>query len=312
MIMKRFSMAMAVSLIMALCAASAMGWGSATHAYIDEHLNKKGPLLKLNQVYGGMAGDVFNFMTDKEHPEYQPWLAATAHCEGFNKMWQTAFLPAAKSQAYGFISHNQDWGADFYAHNYSCPENYPPTQGYIEEKAKVLFYAMYDDLEGLGLNNELGKELLRDVIEYAVDILILRQDPAIGQKVTFAALLRSPEFPLILNAAYAQDFSRAFHVSHFKATKIIAASESQFRQTMAGYGQILALGKDGDEIAVINAVSEQLVQLGEQLFGITIPQIVIQNVIGSAIQICQDDYLGAVGNAIDEVRAKMGSHGFIY
>ena len=39
-------------------------WGSAVHAYIADHLGKKAPLLNLNEVYGAMAPDVFNYMFD--------------------------------------------------------------------------------------------------------------------------------------------------------------------------------------------------------------------------------------------------------
>jgi len=309
--MKKFSTAMAISLVMAICAASAMGWGSATHAYIDEHINNKGPLLTLNQVYGGMAADVFNFMAD---PQYQPYLATQAHCGGFNKMWRIALLPTAKAQAFGFISHNQKWAADFFAHNYSCPpDNYLPTTGYIQIKAEALYNTDLN-IKGLvdSLGYGLGMELLRDVIEYAVDILILRQDAAIGQKVTFAALLRSAEFPLLLNSTYAWDFSRAFSLNYFQATRVIAASESQFRQTMIAYGQILAQG----EAAATAQIPAQLALLAEQLFGITINPSDIANVIDLAKLYCEGDYMDAVDNGIndtiDSVSERMQSHGFSY
>ena len=309
--MKKLSMAMSVSLVMALCAASAMGWGSATHAYIDEHINSKGPLLKLNQVYGGMAADVFNFMTD---PEHQAYLATQAHCGGFNKMWHTALLPTAKAQAYGFVSHNQKWAADFFAHNYSCPfDNYLPTTGYIQIKAEAL-YNNDLNIKGLvdALGYGLGMELLRDVIEYAVDILVIRQDGAIGQKVTFAALLRSAEFPLLLNSTYAWDFSRAFSLNYFQATRVIAASESQFRQTMIAYGQILAQG----EVEATAQMPDLLAGLAYQLFGIPVDSGQIAHVIDKAIQECQDDYLTdedyGINHAIEAVRLLMQSNRFIY
>jgi hypothetical protein len=310
---------MAVSLAMVLCAASAMAWGSATHAYIDERINNKVPLLKLNQVYGGMATDVFNFMVDPLHPDYQPWLSTKVHCPDCSKMWHVSLLPTAKALTYGFISHNQAWGADFYAHNYSCPDNFPPTAGYIQEKAEALFPAIKPYLAALGLDEEqqqtLGMELLRDVIEYAVDILIIDQDKAIGPKVSAAALLRSPEFPLLLNAAYAQDFARTFHLNYFQATKIISTAELQFRQTMIGYGQILAQGK----VAAVGQISAQLAVLAQQLFGIPLdPGLpgLIETVINIAMGQCAGDFMTAIDNGInatiDAVRIQMGLHGFIY
>jgi hypothetical protein len=314
--MKKLIAAMAVSLVMAFCAASAMAWGSATHAYIEEHINKKGPLLALNQVYGGMAADVFNFMTDLDQ---QAYLALQAHCGGFNKMWRTALLPTAKAETYGFISHNQAWGADFYAHNYSCIDNGAPTEGYIQEKAAILYPILGATIEGY-LNplltqeqkQMLAMELLRDIIEYAVDILIIREDPAIGQKVTYAALLRSPEFPLLLNSTYALGFSRAFELSYFRAAKIIAAAETQFRQTMIGYGQLLALG----ESEATAQMPDQLAGLAQQLFGINVNADNIAPVLDLAIQTCHEDYMTAIENGINRtiirVRDQMQSNGFNY
>lgn len=311
--MKRLYVAITVALALALCAVSAMAWGSATHAYIDEHLNNKGALLKLNQVYGGMAGDVFAFMAD---PLQSNYLATAAHCTDGHKMWRAAILPTAKAQTYGIISHNQAWGADFFAHNYSCPGNLPPTTGYVQYKAAVLFPSLQPKLHpylaSLGLPSEqedaLMMELLRDAIEYAVDILLIRQDSTIGAKVSAASLLRSPEFPLLLNATFAWDFSRQFHLSYFQATKIISAAELQFRQMMLGYGQILAQG----ESEAIPQISAQAAALVRQLYGITINPGLIENVIDAAMVLCEPDYMIAINATVRSVRAQMAIHGFGY
>jgi hypothetical protein len=313
--MKTACAAISVTLAMVLCAASAMGWGSATHAYINERVNHKGPLLTLNQVYGGMATDVFNFMNDPLHPEYQPWLSTSVHCPECGNMWRVAFLPTAKALAYGFISHNQKWGADFYAHDYSCPNNDPPENGYIQDKAESLYNnasfqaALVDYPVLLEPNNkEFTMELLRDVIEYAVDILIIRQDGAIGAKVTSAALLRNPEFPAMLNATYAGGFARQFGLNFFEATKIIRATELQFRQTMVVYGQILALR----EVAAIPLISEQLAVLASQLFRINLDSKVIESVIGLSMVECAYDYMDAINKTINDVRVEMDGQGIIY
>jgi hypothetical protein len=313
--MRKICMALTVALAMALCAASAMGWGSATHAYIDERINSKGPLLTLNQVYGGMAADVFNFMSDPSHPEYQIYLSTGVHCPECGNMWRVAFLPTAKALAYGFVSHNQKWAADFYAHNYSCPQNFPPTTGYIQNKAEALYNnvwfqaALVQYPELLDPNNKpFVMEVLRDVVEYAVDILLIRRDSSIGLKVSSAALLRSPEFPAMLNATYASGFSRQFGLNYFEATKIIRAAEMQFRQNMIGYGQILALG----EAAAIPQISEQLAGLAEQLFGLSIDSDVIEDVIGLAMWACADDYEHAINDTVNRVRIQMGAHGIFY
>lgn len=311
--MKRMYVAITVALAMAFCAASAMAWGSATHAYIDERLNNKNALLKLNQVYGGMATDVFGFMAD---PFQSNYLGTAAHCADGNRMWRTSLFPTAKAQTYGFISHNQAWGADYFAHNYSCPGNLPPTEGYIQGKAAALFPLLEASLRpylaSLRLptaqEDALMMELLRDAVEYAVDILLIQQDPAIGAKVSVAALLRSPEFPLLLNTTFAWDFSRYFHLNYFQATQIISAAELQFRQIMLGYGQMLSQGQSK---AVVQ-ISAQAAALVSQLYGVGISPGLIEYVINLAMSQCAGDYMSAINHTINAVHSQMSSHGFIY
>jgi hypothetical protein len=50
-----------VILYVILFTSNAFPWGSATHAYIDDKIGKKLPLKNLNEIYGGMAADIFNF-----------------------------------------------------------------------------------------------------------------------------------------------------------------------------------------------------------------------------------------------------------
>lgn len=57
---KASAIAVVVILFSALTVTQAFGWGSAVHAYIDDHLGRKGPVRNLNEIYGAMAPDVFN------------------------------------------------------------------------------------------------------------------------------------------------------------------------------------------------------------------------------------------------------------
>jgi len=61
-IKKLSAIAFGITLIFTLGMGQAYGWGSAVHAYIDDHIGKKAPVRNLNEVYGAMAPDTFNFL----------------------------------------------------------------------------------------------------------------------------------------------------------------------------------------------------------------------------------------------------------
>jgi hypothetical protein len=223
-------------------------------------------------------------------------------------------LPTGKALAYGFVSHNQLYAADSTAHFPGCPCGVGPTAGYINEKASELFLIMGQSLEGIPEN--VAMEVLRNIVEFGVDILIKRLDPLIGQKLVSSALLRSPEFPIMLVAAYANDFSAQLHISRFEAAKLITAAESDFRKTTMLYGQALTQ----DQETAIQLVSEQLAQLAASFLaayhvdpppGVDITQLV-EFALRTAVGICKPDYKAAVNGTITTVRDGLTSHGISY
>jgi len=294
-------------------------WGSATHAYIDDQLNKKPELLKLNQIYGGMAPDVFNYMFTA--PDQQIWLSSATHCESM-RVWNAAILPTRKALAYGFVSHNSLWGADYTAHSPGCPAGITANQGYVYYKAlelqqKLVGEEQYAPLHALlQARPELEAEILQDIVETGVDILMKRSDHAIGQKVVTSALLRDPGFPLLLARVYAHEFSAQFGMSYWDAVKIITAAELQFRKTMVLYGQALMQ----DEATATQLISEQIAELANGLFaanGIQLPpgtelMPLIRDAIQGSMGICQDDYAGEISGTITFVRNELKANGVSY
>lgn len=89
----------------------AFPWGWAVHSYIDDHLGMNRGLNNINEMYGGMAPDVFNYMFS-----YLPFLSDQTHGNyqngdsSFMKLWNDAKRGLQKSLAYGFVSHNDLWG----------------------------------------------------------------------------------------------------------------------------------------------------------------------------------------------------------
>ena len=293
-------------------------WGSATHAYIEPRLNAKGPILMINQVYGGMGADAFNYMF--ETPNEMAWLSNETHCDPL-RLWKVALLPTAKAQAFGFVSHNNLWGADSTAHFPACPPDPIPTGGYIFEKGAAVQRAVENSPFGemlleLNLPPDLEAAIFQDLAEFGVDILVKRLDPAIGQKVSSAALLRSPEFPLLLVLAYARGLSQNYGLSFEDAAKMITVEEAEFRKNMISYGQALMQ----DEATATQLIAADMAELAPSLlaaYGITLPPgtdltPLIAYAIGQAEALCAPDFAPNIDSTISIVKTNLAAHGIKY
>jgi hypothetical protein len=309
-ICKRFA---ALCLVLLFSFPSAFGWGSASHAYIAERLNNKAPLYMLNQAYGAMAPDVFNLMSPAS-------LSLLTHCNDWAQIWRLPALPTGKALAFGFVSHNQNWGADWFAHHPGCC-GLSPTDGYVHRMAVALNFTLLSDPNYGGyyqalfkqldtLDPNLRMELLRDLVEYAVDILVKRTDPAIGAKVMFAAAFRSPEFPWMLTAAYSDDVAAFLPTrSRIDAAKLILDAEADFQKTTLAYGQALMLS----EGEVVEVFSEQLTAMAGA-YGIPpTAKPLVAGALQAAISICSQsdpnyNYNVALANAIQMVKVSMAKY----
>jgi len=298
-----------VVLILVFFSSEAFPWGFATHAYINDHLGKRRGLCNASEIYGGMAPDVFNYLFD--YPEYMTFLTEETH-SNFMKVWKSARRELQKPLAYGFVSHSV---ADFTAHQ---------NGGYAILKAELLLNMKLPPelakpmkrLKKLVGDEQILIEMLHIIVENAVDILVVGDDHLIGKKIISAALLRSPELPLLLVKAYASDFATTFEISPHEASKFIVSAEKEFRKSIILYGQILTL----DEPTAIRLISEQtasaaIAYLG--LYGVDLTDLfpnendpvqleekLIQLIAGltdQAILICNDNYKDVIDATIDFV-----------
>ena len=293
-----------------LIAPEASPWGSAVHAYIDDHLGANRPVRNANEMYGGMAPDVFNYMFD--HPDRLQFLYAQTH-NNFMRLWELAHRRLGRSVAFGFVSHNDVWGADSTAHHQCTQCNAP--YGYVIVRAQQM--VQLAPLTSLGISDEVALEVHHNIVESAVDLLIRRQDPNVGRKITAAALLRSPEFPLLLAEAYSRDFSRQFGLTRAEAVKAIVGEEMNFRRMMIQYGQVLMQ----DDETAMQLVSEQLADQATTYlssFGVTLPlsppEVVelAQRLLGLAMWLCEPDYTQEIQGTIDAVDQALHTHGIRY
>ncbi|MEW6381942.1 MAG: hypothetical protein AB1611_20390 [bacterium] len=292
----------------AFFSSNAFPWGSATHTFINDHLGKKDRLANINEMYGGTGMDVFNSLFLNQSP------SITVHSE-FMKVWNEAKLQTEKALAFGFISHNEIWGADFTAHRKSITSD--RDEGYIITKSYLLKEILEQNAGygELNLADDMALAFAHYCLERGIDILIKRQDPCIGRKMIFSAKNRSSNFPLLLIKAYAQDFT-VYYGSYPEAAMGIFSAEEQFRKTIVIYGLALAQTED----LAIQLVAEQMARQSERFFaahGIEIPATVdmvslMKFALEKSIGICAEDYYQEISATISFLEQQLDAHGISY
>ncbi len=320
---KRHMMLWTIFLALVLLPSTAFSWGPATHAYIDDHLGKKWGFENMNELYGGMAPDIFNYMFN--YPAYIGYLYGQTHNE-FLRVWDEAKSRQGKALAYGFVSHNDVWGADFTAHD--SGRTFGQNEGYIIAKAYILKAKLEQipEYNALQLPDDKALEISHNLVETGADILVKRKrmDPFIGQKIITSTILRSPEFPFLLVKAYAGEFSKYAGISYLEAAGLITSAEWEFRKTMILYGQALTQ----DKARAIQLISEQMAELAKSylaVYKITLPEGVnltplIKFAIEQSVEICKDDFKGEIEATINFVDRELDhqldqqliSHGISY
>jgi len=302
---KRLAMVLGmVTLMLVFFSSEAFPWGFATHAFSDDLLGKRRGQYNASEIYGGMAPDVFNYLFD--YPAYMTFLTEETHAN-FMKVWKSARRGLQKPLAYGFVSHGV---AD--ARTHQLPDGYA-----MAKAAELLDYLSGEFRTKVG--DELLVQMLHIIVENAVDILIVQNDDhLIGRKMISAALVRSPEFPLLLVKAYASDLCTTFGITPLEASKFIVSAEKEFRKSIVLYGQILTL----DEPTAIRLISEQTADAAVAYLGlyniklsdlfpdeeeegpIPLEERFIQLIValtGLAISTCADDYQGEIYTTIGYV-----------
>ena len=301
-----------IFLMLLFLTTEAFAWSAATHAYVEDHLGKKRGLDNSNEIYGGIIPDVFDYLFD--FPYYLGYLYGETHNE-FLKVWNVSRWELERSLAYGFVGHNDVWGADFTAHHLcqTCGTG----EGYAISKARELLTIAPLPPE-LGIPDEVAIEILHEIVENSVDILVAEKiDPLIGKKIVTSAILRSPQFPRLLVKAYAKDLALYAGISYPEAVQLITTAEREFRKAMILYGQVLTQ----DETTAIQLISEQTADIAASflaLYGIQLPipkEEITQMVIGYttlAISICENDYQQEIEATIHFVDHQLKGHGITY
>jgi len=291
---------------------TAFPWGSATHAYIGDHIGKILGLRNSNEIYGSMLPDLFNYTFELEGTNLYFFLRSHTHGfpgqEDFMKVWYKAkWWGYQKSIAYGFVSHNDVWGADSTAHHASRTLN--PEEGWVVTKSKELEQLLSDTFNDIGLGGEeyyeLRLELCHNIVETAGDIIIKRIDSRIGSKILFSALFRTSKCPTLLINAIGKEYK-----------ELIKQAENEFRKMMILYGQALMQ----DEDTAIELLAEQMANLAEEYLkgkGIELPpgielKSLIEDALQVAISVIKDDYMKEVEATIKYIKVNLWKHRVFY
>ena len=187
-----------IAVLLSIFALSTAGfaWAPATHAYIANQLYEG--IDPINTMFGAVAPDLNQVLSTDQN---SPFFTATHY--GFQQVWDARnSVPSAtaKHLAFGFVTHNELWGADHFAHitsnlypnyvNYA----YPGQNGYVWVKAAQLCSLMTTQLQQGGSVPPMAAFLLSDpmnchfIVEYAMDIVLKStRDPQIAQKLLNAS-----------------------------------------------------------------------------------------------------------------------------
>lgn len=311
-----------IFLLLAMMPAAAFAWGDATHAYISGELKARSVF---KEMWGSLGPDIFNFIFD---PALCPtWLADQTHGrdddpDSFMKVWDAASRTTEKALAYGFVSHNEVWGADYTAHIRRLTPGM--AIGYINEKALMLLETPVDPAQpfptfeqvftDIGLNPDQQLAVAHVIAEYAIDIVLSNDvDPMLGLKLQVSAHSKRKNFPALLVEAYAENYAEVCPgIDYPTAVSIITGAEAEYRRNMIAYGRILSK----PEPMAVELVAGQIVSLAQAFLGedVTIPEgaeeIVVSGIYNSMV-ICSD-YLTEITETIDFVRDNLNAHDVTY
>ncbi len=307
--------------------AAAFSWSQATHAYIADRLGARAGHDNLDKMWGSVAPDFFNYIFD---PTQCPgWIADQTqgtYPDTFLKVWNAADTNVEKALAYGFVSHNQQWGADHTAHVscHTCEPN-EQNEGYIIIKAKLLLNAPVDPANpeqtfgdafaGFGMNPDMVLLVAHVITEDAIDIRLRNEvDPLLGRKLATAARNETKNFQPLLVKAFAADYAAyCFGGDSSTAANVLTAAEKGHRKDMIFLGQAISQS----EPVAVQLLAEQLVGILSNFLGgpLPVPDVdaveTVKAAIFSSMGIC-DDYKAEIYATIGFVGKNLEDRGITY
>ena len=305
----------AVALGTAVFVTPALSWEKGTHLYIADKLKKQGGMnpSNLDEMYGAMAPDIFNYVFDLPAEVYA-WLYDQTHHQ-YIKMWKAVKWGYEKPLAFGFVSHNDTWGADRTAHHLALTTGL--TEGYIITKANMLVAAMdWGALEAVvgPIAADVRLEVCHNIVEAAGDVVLKRYYPRLGQNLVAAGSRSDKRFRALFLKAWLPGLT-ALLGSESAAQDVLLNGESAFRTyQVVMYGWLLQQSED----VVVDGIAAQFNSLvGGYLAskGIVVPPgtdltVFIHDTLVGAIGLIESDYMLEVDATVNYVRAQMKARKF--
>lgn len=249
-------------------------FNSATHIYIAEQVFRN-CTDKINLYYGSIAPDLALYVANQY--EWSTAFDDTHYLYKDLRPYVGGFIK--KAFAKGWLTHNEEWGADHYAHIEYPIDGGSSNIGYVIEKADSLS-------SGTGLDPEFA----HFVIEVAIDLLLKKDDPILGEKLLWANLLRSWRDRKLLAYVLVWEAGRTDRVT-------LASAELTFRYLVGRYAMAFSLPSPYDKYALANLG----VQLAEEMYGITtITEDQLLSILQIALILC-NDYKGIIDAAVQGI-----------
>jgi hypothetical protein len=210
--------------------------------YIAKQLGHQLGLANAQEMYGATLPDFPNLLFGYAHSTY---LYTQTHYE-FMKLVKLAPVGYQRAMAYGFASHNEEWGADVTAHKQALVSG---TGGYVNQRVPGVASALYPSVASFLTGKvsdptsaayQLASLLADTCIESAVDLLVSeREFKGVGLEMMLASGLRGSFAPTLLVSAYASGLAAEAGITASEAAAVITSAEAKNREYLTTYGAVL-------------------------------------------------------------------------
>jgi hypothetical protein len=241
---------------------------------------------KIDYYYGSIAPDMALYVANLLN---WPTAFYDTH-EDYTDIRDLAWGSTQMAFARGWLTHGQNLGipgADYFAHIEYLGNS---SDGYVIEKAGDL-------VAGLGWDPDDVRnfEFAHYVIEAIIDLLLKDHDHTLPGKLLFTNLFRSWKDRNLLMKVFAWRWwdRRTDWLT-------LALSEWSFRQLVYRYATALLLPDPKDQ----EALAQLGVELAKEMFDLDdiTPEMLLNEILPEAIEICEDDYYDVINEAVDAVK----------
>jgi hypothetical protein len=294
-----------------------LAWGAITHAYFANELGYREGMPNAQEIYGSTLPDMFNLMYGSPYNEYL-WMETHY---GFMKVANRCSGRNLEAFAFGFASHNDDWGADLTAHR---DARTMPGEGYViakvNELVPVLKPQLIDILTAAGvpdaatIADDAAPGLAENFVETAVDLLVKEnEDPLIGYRLAIAAQLRDYRIPFRIYGAYAVDFADEFDIPLLEAATILLRAEKDCRDLMRTYGIIFTMEMSESISFLLQwgaGLAEEFLKAETGMDIVVSPSILEDFLFDEVLPRIEPDYNAEIAATLTYLAGEMGAHGF--